>query len=53
MYSQWFQRFATAEATITGYESMHMIRKGQIKSIEKKDASSQKIFVEKRFGIAA
>ncbi len=42
VWSQWFQRFATAEATIAGYESMHMIRKGQIQGIGKKDALSQK-----------
>lgn len=27
-YSQWLQTFKTAEATISGYGSMHMIRKG-------------------------
>ncbi|WP_445083656.1 hypothetical protein [Candidatus Neptunichlamydia sp. REUL1] len=53
MWSQWFQRFATAEATIAGYESMHMMRKGQIEGIGRKDASSQKMFIEGVFGIAA
>ena len=52
-WSQWFQRFATAEATIAGYESMHMIRKGQIQGIGRKDALSQKIFIEGLFGVAA
>ena len=45
-YSQWLQTFGTAEATIAGYESMHMIRKGQVKGIERKDALSQKMFIE-------
>lgn len=41
-YSQWLQTFKTAEVTISGYESMHMIRKGQIEGIERKDALAQK-----------
>lgn len=53
VYSQWLQRFETAEATIMGYESMHMIRKGQIEGIGRKDALAQKIFIEELFGIAA
>ncbi|NRA89593.1 MAG: DDE-type integrase/transposase/recombinase [Simkaniaceae bacterium] len=44
VWSQWFQRFATAEVTIAGYESVHMIRKGQIQGIGRKDASSQNIY---------
>lgn len=34
--SQWLQTFHTAKATISGYESMHVIRKGQIEGIGKK-----------------
>ena len=52
-YSQWLQTFKTAEATIAGYESMHMIRKGQVEGIGRKDALSQKMFIEELFGIAA
>ena len=52
-YSQWLQTFKTAEATISGYESMHMIRKGQIEGIGRKDALAQKKFIEELFGVAA
>ena len=52
-YSQWLQTFETAQATISGYESMHMIRKGQVEGIGKKDFVSQKIFIDKLFGITA
>src|SRR6202012_2882012 len=52
-YSQWLQTFEAAEATICGYESIHLIRKGQIKGIEKGDFISQKKFIESLFGIAA
>ena len=51
--SQWLQRFETAEATITGHESMDMIRKGQIEGIRRKDALAKKIFIEELFEIAA
>jgi transposase-like protein len=53
VYSQWFQTFETAEATISGYESMHMIRKGQIEGVGKKDIIAQKKFINDLFGIAA
>jgi transposase-like protein len=52
-YSQWLQTFETAEATISGYESIHLIRKGQIKGVERGDFISQKNFIENLFGIAA
>jgi len=52
-YSQWLQTFHTAKATISGYESMHVIRKGQIEGIGKKDALAQKMFTEGLFRIAA
>ena len=52
-YSQWLQTFRTAEATISGYESMHMIRKGQIEGVGKKDIVAQKKFINDLFGIAA
>ena len=52
-YSQWLQTFRTAEATITGYETMHMIRKGQVKGVGRKDALAQKMFIDRLFGIAA
>jgi len=53
MYSQWLQTFKTAQATISGYESIHMIRKGQINGVERKDIVAQKKFIDDLFGIAA
>ena len=50
---QWFQEFHSAQRTIAGYESMHMIRKGQIRYVRRNDPISQKNFVHNLFGIAA
>jgi transposase-like protein len=52
-YSQWFQEFYSAQRTIAGYESMHMIRKGQIRYVRKNDPVSQDRFVQNLFGVAA
>ena len=52
-YSCWFQKFETAGATISGYESMHMLYKNQVGGVGGKDFASQKIFIESLFGIAA
>jgi transposase, IS6 family len=52
-YSLWFQEFHSAQRTIAGYESMHMIRKGQMRYVRKNDPVSQKRFVENLFGVAA
>jgi transposase-like protein len=51
--SQWFQSFYTAKRTIAGYETMHMIRKGQVKNIPGNDTISQIKFINNLFGIAA
>jgi len=51
--SQWFQEFHSAQRTIAGYESMHMIRKGQIRYVRKDDPVSQDRFVQKLFGVIA
>lgn len=53
MYSQWLQTFETGEATISGYESINMIRKGQVKGVGRKDIAAQKKFISDIFGIAA
>ena len=53
VYSQWLQTLETAEATISGYESIHMIRKGQVEGVRKKDIVAQKRFINDLFGIAA
>lgn len=52
-HSQWFQSFETAQVTIDGYESMHMIHKNQVEGIDSKDFLVQKKFIENIFGIAA
>ena len=52
-YCLWFQEFHSAQRTIAGYESMHMIRKGQIRHVGKNDPVSQKRFVQNIFGVAA
>ena len=50
--SQHFREFQSASRTISGYESMNMIRKGQIKNVERGDISSQIKFIHSLFGIA-
>ena len=52
-YCLWFQEFHSAQRTIAGYESMHMIRKGQMHYVGKNHPISQKRFVENLFGVAA
>jgi len=39
--------------TIAGYESMHMIRKGQVKWLAKGDITGQVRFIHQILGIAA
>ena len=51
--SQCFKRFHTAERTLEGIESMHMMRKGQVKRLSGNDAQGQSKFVASLFGIAA
>lgn len=51
--SQCFKMFHTAERTLEGIEAMNMIRKGQVKRLERGDAVGQAKFVESLFGIAA
>jgi IS6 family transposase len=51
--SQWFQSFSTAKKTIAGYETMHMIRKGQVKNVAGHDVHAQVTFINKLFGLAA
>jgi transposase, IS6 family len=50
---QCFRSFHTAERTLEGMESMHMMRKGQVKRLDRSDAMDQAKFVESLFGIAA
>jgi len=48
-----FFSFNTAWRTIRGYETMNMIRKGQIAGIGRRDIQMQVKFVSNLFGIAA
>ena len=48
-----FGSFNTARRTIQGYEAMNMIRKGQIKNVEKGDVMGQISFINEIFGVAA
>ena len=47
-----FGSFNTARRTLKGYEAMAMIRKGQIKDIDREDVTGQISFIHKLFGIA-
>ena len=48
-----FGSFNTARRTLRGYESMNMIRKGQIEGAEKEDVMGQISFINQIFGVAA
>ena len=48
-----YKSFHTAWRTIRGIEIMHMINKGQVEGVSKKDVLGQKKFVESLFEIAA
>ena len=50
--SQNFRNFWSAKRTIAGYESMNMIRKGQIENVERNDVLGQIKFIKSLFGIA-
>ena len=50
---QCFRSFHTAERTLEGIESMHMMRNGQVKRLDGKDAMGQAKFVESLFQMAA
>ncbi len=48
-----FFSFDTAQRTLAGYETMNMIRKGQMKGAEKGDMLAQVELINRLFGIAA
>jgi transposase, IS6 family len=50
---QVFRSFHTAERTLEGIESMHMMRKGQVKRLDGRGAIGHARFVESLFKIAA
>ena len=51
--SQGFRSAEGALSTIAGYEAMNIIRKGQIRWLNKDDVRGQKRFIERLFGLAA
>ena len=51
--SQCFKSFHTAERTLEGIEAVNMIRKGQIKRLDRNDTVGQAKFVTSLFQIAA
>ena len=48
-----FCSFETARRTLQGYEVMHMLRKGQMRGMEKGDILGQVAFISALFGMAA
>jgi IS6 family transposase len=50
---QCLRTFHTAERTLEGIEAAHVMRKGQIKRLDGRDAAGQAKFVESLFGVAA
>jgi transposase-like protein len=51
--AQCFRSFHSAERTLEGVKSMHMIRKGQVKRLDGRDTAGQAKFVAGLFGVAA
>jgi IS6 family transposase len=45
--------YYTAERTLEGVEALHMLRKGQIKRLDGRDAAGLAKFVQSLFGAAA
>jgi hypothetical protein len=50
---QCFRALHTAEPPLEGVEALHMIGKGQVKSLDGRDATGQAKFVAGLFGVAA
>jgi transposase-like protein len=48
-----FGAFDTAQRTIQGYEAMHMLRKGQIEGLTKRDILAQNYIINQMFGLVA
>ena len=51
--AQGYKAFASARRTLEGIETMHMIRKGRVRRVAKKDVVAEAKFVAKLFGLAA
>jgi transposase-like protein len=50
---QHFRRFVCARTTIQGYETIHKIRRGQVRPEKRGDIRAQNQFINRVFGIAA
>ena len=50
---QCFRSFHAAERTLEGIESLHMMRKGQVKRLDGRDAVGQARFVQSLLDVAA
>jgi IS6 family transposase len=50
---QCFRSFHTAARTLEGVEAAHMMRKGQVKRLDGRDAAGQARLVESLFGGAS
>ena len=50
---QWFRSFTSAENTISGYEIMNMIKKGQVRWVAKGNIVAQNNFIVSLFDAAA
>ncbi len=48
-----FFSFESAQCTLRGYEAMNMVRKGQMRGVEKGDILGQVAFLASLFGVAA
>jgi hypothetical protein len=48
-----FFSFESAWRTLQGYEVMNMVRKGQMRGVEKGDSMGQVTFFASLFGVAA
>jgi len=48
-----FKRFRTAWCTLVGYETLAMMRKGQVKGVGGSDIVAHAAFVNALFGVAA
>ncbi len=50
---QCFRSFHTAERTLEGVEALHLLKKGQVKRLDGRDAIGQANFVASLFGVVA
>jgi len=48
-----FGAFHTAQRTIQGYEAMHMLHKGQLGGLAKREVLAQNRVINQLFGVAA